>query len=186
MSFGIYAFGHGFIDLFSSPNLESPVSCILSSRDFSLTSVLYKYFSATCPCRSLPEDDVDLEALVNDMNSSLESLYSTCSGQQTESTPLLQNGQPCSSHHHHHHHHMQHNQPRHSHQSEGLSHVSPELHSSSSVDSPQTGLRRSQPMHILAVRYLSLWHIWRCNLLFSQGTSAHNICLCNKQWQKRQ
>uniref|UniRef100_A0A674NZP3 Growth factor receptor-bound protein 10b n=1 Tax=Takifugu rubripes TaxID=31033 RepID=A0A674NZP3_TAKRU len=75
------------------------------------------------------EDDVDLEALVNDMNSSLESLYSTCSGQQTESTP-------------------------HSHPSDGLSHVSPELPSSSSVDSPQTGLRRSQPMHILAVRSL--------------------------------
>uniref|UniRef100_A0A8P4GJW1 Growth factor receptor-bound protein 10 n=1 Tax=Dicentrarchus labrax TaxID=13489 RepID=A0A8P4GJW1_DICLA len=59
------------------------------------------------------EDDVDLEALVNDMNSSLESLYSTCSSQQTESTPLLHNGQ-----------------------------------------TSQTGLRRSQPMHILAVRRL--------------------------------
>ncbi|KAF7653329.1 hypothetical protein LDENG_00084750, partial [Lucifuga dentata] len=46
------------------------------------------------------EDDVDLEALVNDMNSSLESLYSTCS------------------------------------------------------DSSKTGLKRSQPMHILAVRRL--------------------------------
>uniref|UniRef100_A0A671XQG1 Growth factor receptor bound protein 10 n=1 Tax=Sparus aurata TaxID=8175 RepID=A0A671XQG1_SPAAU len=66
-------------------------------------------------CLSPPEDDVDLEALVNDMNSSLESLYSTCSGQQTESTPLLHNGQASSSHH---------------------------------------GLRRSQPMHILAVRRL--------------------------------
>lgn len=103
---------------------------------------------------SLAEDDVDLEALVNDMNSSLESLYSTCSAQQTESTPLLHNGQPTSSHHHHHHHHMQHNQPRQSQHSHGLSHVSPELPSSSSSsgDSPQTGLRRSQPMHILAVR----------------------------------
>uniref|UniRef100_A0A673CU80 Growth factor receptor-bound protein 10-like n=1 Tax=Sphaeramia orbicularis TaxID=375764 RepID=A0A673CU80_9TELE len=61
-------------------------------------------------------DDVDLEALVNDMNSSLESLYSTCSGH----------------------------------------HVSPEppSSSSSSADSPQTSLRRSQPMHILAVRRL--------------------------------
>uniref|UniRef100_A0A3Q3GWL4 Growth factor receptor bound protein 10 n=1 Tax=Kryptolebias marmoratus TaxID=37003 RepID=A0A3Q3GWL4_KRYMA len=72
------------------------------------------------------EDDVDLEALVNDMNSSLESLYSSCSGQQTESTPLLHNGQNSCSHHHH----TQNNQPR------------------------QTGLRRSQPMHILAVRRL--------------------------------
>uniref|UniRef100_A0A8C2XK21 Growth factor receptor bound protein 10 n=1 Tax=Cyclopterus lumpus TaxID=8103 RepID=A0A8C2XK21_CYCLU len=67
-------------------------------------------------------DDVDLEALVNGMNSSLESLYSTCSGQQTESTPLLHNGQISSPQHHHHHHH--------------------------------TSLRRSQPMHILAVRRL--------------------------------
>uniref|UniRef100_A0A8C4NTZ1 Growth factor receptor-bound protein 10 n=1 Tax=Dicentrarchus labrax TaxID=13489 RepID=A0A8C4NTZ1_DICLA len=55
-------------------------------------------------------DDVDLEALVNDMNSSLESLYSTCSSQQTESTPLLHNGQTSASHHHHHH--TQHNHPR--------------------------------------------------------------------------
>uniref|UniRef100_A0AAY5L6G4 Growth factor receptor-bound protein 10a n=1 Tax=Esox lucius TaxID=8010 RepID=A0AAY5L6G4_ESOLU len=34
------------------------------------------------------DDDVDLEALVNDMNSSLESLYSSCSI-HTETTPLL-------------------------------------------------------------------------------------------------
>ncbi|XP_061446023.1 growth factor receptor-bound protein 10 isoform X2 [Rhineura floridana] len=38
------------------------------------------------------DDDVDLEALVNDMNSSFESLYSTYS-MHSESTPLLQNGQ---------------------------------------------------------------------------------------------
>uniref|UniRef100_A0A8D3D6J5 Growth factor receptor-bound protein 10-like n=1 Tax=Scophthalmus maximus TaxID=52904 RepID=A0A8D3D6J5_SCOMX len=84
-------------------------------------------FSA--PHYTLVKDDVDLEALVNDMNSSLESLYSTCSGQQTESTPLLHNGQTTSTqrHHHLHHHDMQINHPR---------------------------LRRSQPMHILAVRRL--------------------------------
>uniref|UniRef100_A0A8C5EAP5 Growth factor receptor-bound protein 10-like n=1 Tax=Gouania willdenowi TaxID=441366 RepID=A0A8C5EAP5_GOUWI len=70
----------------------------------------------------LLEDDVDLEALVNDMNSSLESLYSSCSGQPIESTPLLPNGQPALS--------------------------------SPSTDSPQAVLRRSQPMHILAVRRL--------------------------------
>uniref|UniRef100_A0A3B3C7V7 Growth factor receptor bound protein 10 n=1 Tax=Oryzias melastigma TaxID=30732 RepID=A0A3B3C7V7_ORYME len=79
----------------------------------------------------LSEDDVDLEALVNDMNSSLESLYSSCSGPQTESIPLLHNGH----------------------------HTSPELPSSSSssslsADVPRTSLRRSQPMHILAVRRL--------------------------------
>uniref|UniRef100_A0A3B3YJF7 Growth factor receptor-bound protein 10b n=1 Tax=Poecilia mexicana TaxID=48701 RepID=A0A3B3YJF7_9TELE len=65
-----------------------------------------KIFFVVC----LSDDDVDLEALVNDMNSSLESLYSTCS-------------EPPSS-------------------------------SSSNVDPPQTKLRRSQPMHILAVRLL--------------------------------
>ncbi|XP_077125473.1 growth factor receptor-bound protein 10 isoform X2 [Ranitomeya variabilis] len=39
-----------------------------------------------------PDDDVDLEALVNDMNSSLDSLYSTCS-KVADSVPLLKNGQ---------------------------------------------------------------------------------------------
>ncbi|XP_072268218.1 growth factor receptor-bound protein 10 isoform X2 [Pyxicephalus adspersus] len=39
-----------------------------------------------------PDDDVDLEALVNDMNSSLDSLYTTCS-RVSESVPLLKNGQ---------------------------------------------------------------------------------------------
>ncbi|GLD56552.1 growth factor receptor-bound protein 10 isoform X1 [Lates japonicus] len=110
------------------------------------------------------EDDVDLEALVNDMNSSLESLYSTCSGQQTESTPLLHNGETSSSHQHHHHHqqqqqqqqHHHHHHPRQGQHSHALSHISPEppSSSSSSADSPQTSLRRSQPMHILAVRRL--------------------------------
>ncbi|XP_076008703.1 growth factor receptor-bound protein 10-like [Genypterus blacodes] len=103
------------------------------------------------------DDDVDLEALVNDMNSSLESLYSTCSGQQPESTPLLHNGQTSSSQHHHilHHHYAQHSQPRQGHHSHALGHISLEPpSSSSSADSPQTSLRRSQPMHILAVRRL--------------------------------
>ncbi|KAJ8415693.1 hypothetical protein AAFF_G00402500 [Aldrovandia affinis] len=75
------------------------------------------------------EDDVDLEALVNDMNSSFESLYSACSV-QSESAPLLHNGQlqrpapPCSGH-------------------------APPL-----PTSPRQKVRRSQPMHILAVRRL--------------------------------
>ncbi|XP_077577316.1 growth factor receptor-bound protein 10-like isoform X3 [Stigmatopora nigra] len=97
------------------------------------------------------EDDVDLEALVNDMNSSLESLYSTCSAQQTDSTLLLQNGKTSTSsqqHHNHHRHHTQHAQLRQGH------HVSPEPPSSTSTDLPQAGLQRSQPMHILAVRRL--------------------------------
>ncbi|XP_077454933.1 growth factor receptor-bound protein 10-like isoform X3 [Stigmatopora argus] len=101
------------------------------------------------------EDDVDLEALVNDMNSSLESLYSTCSAQQTDSTLLLQNGKTSTSsqqHHNHHRHLTQHAQLRQGHH--GLNHASPELTSSTSTDLPQAGLRRSQPMHILAVRRL--------------------------------
>ncbi|XP_072316219.1 growth factor receptor-bound protein 10 isoform X2 [Eucyclogobius newberryi] len=98
------------------------------------------------------EDDVDLEALVNDMNSSLENLYSSCSGQQAETTPLLHNGQPPSSHQHlHHHHPHHHHQPRYA---LHPSHMSPTSSSSSSADSPQTAILRSQPMHILAVRRL--------------------------------
>lgn len=95
---------------------------------------------------SLPEDDVDLEALVNDMNSSLDSLYSTCSGQQTESTPLLHNGQTAPSHHHTQHIHLRQGQ-------HALVTPEPPASSSPCSDSTQTGVRRSQPMHILAVRY---------------------------------
>lgn len=89
---------------------------------------------------------MDLEALVNDMNSSLESLYSSGSGPQTESTPLLHNSQNSCAHHHH----TQNNQPRLLHTAQ----VSPEPppFSSPTAEPPHTGLRRSQPMHILAVR----------------------------------
>ncbi|KAJ8290799.1 hypothetical protein GJAV_G00017700 [Gymnothorax javanicus] len=75
------------------------------------------------------EDDVDLEALVNDMNSSFESLYSACSV-QSESAPLLQNGlvqrpgPPCSA------------------------------PAPPPPTSPRQKVRRSQPMHILPVRRL--------------------------------
>ncbi|XP_033914571.1 growth factor receptor-bound protein 10-like isoform X1 [Acipenser ruthenus] len=75
------------------------------------------------------DDDVDLEALVNDMNSSFESLYSTCST-QSESAPLLQNGQFIRSHI----------------QTSGIAPMQP--------TSPQQKVRRSQPVHILAVRRL--------------------------------
>ncbi|KAM9165906.1 growth factor receptor-bound protein 10 isoform 2-T2 [Pangshura tecta] len=75
------------------------------------------------------DDDVDLEALVNDMNSSFESLYSVC-GMQSETTPLLQNGQlnrsqlPTS----------------------GTSPLQPM--------SPRQKVQRSQPVRIMAVRRL--------------------------------
>ncbi|KAF7708025.1 growth factor receptor-bound protein 10 isoform X2 [Silurus meridionalis] len=74
------------------------------------------------------EDDVDLEALVNDMNSSFESLYHSGSSVQCESVPLLHNGQHTHAHTHAH----VHAQPI----------------------APHQRLRRSQPMHILAVRRL--------------------------------
>ncbi|XP_061531236.1 growth factor receptor-bound protein 10-like isoform X3 [Phycodurus eques] len=91
------------------------------------------------------EDDVDLEALVNDMNSSLESLYSACRGQRTESTSLLENGQTstststsCLQDLHRHRPHAHHTQAR----------------QAASSASPAAGLRRSQPVRILAVRRL--------------------------------
>ncbi|XP_051654976.1 growth factor receptor-bound protein 10 isoform X1 [Manacus candei] len=75
------------------------------------------------------DDDVDLEALVNDMNSSFESLYSTCS-MQSETTPLLQNGQLSRS-----------QLP-----SSGPGTLQP--------TSPRQKVQRSQPVRIMAVRRL--------------------------------
>ncbi|XP_075414265.1 growth factor receptor-bound protein 10 isoform X2 [Tenrec ecaudatus] len=76
------------------------------------------------------EDDVDLEALVNDMNSSLESLYSACS-MQSETVPLLQNGRHARS-------------PL---LTVGTRALQPQA-------SPRQKVQRSQPVHILAVRRL--------------------------------
>ncbi|XP_074214689.1 growth factor receptor-bound protein 10 isoform X1 [Camelus bactrianus] len=78
----------------------------------------------------LPEDDVDLEALVNDMSLSLESLCSAC-GMQSETTPLLQNGQ-----------HARGPPPPSAARSN-----QPQL-------SPRQKVQRSQPVHILAARRL--------------------------------
>ncbi|KAM9101404.1 growth factor receptor-bound protein 10 isoform X2 [Sarcophilus harrisii] len=80
-------------------------------------------------CLSI-DDDVDLEALVNDMNSSFESLYSTCS-MQSETAPLLQNGQ-----------HNRSQLP-----TSGTNALQQQV-------SPKQKVQRSQPMHILAVRRL--------------------------------
>uniref|UniRef100_A0AAY4CL31 Growth factor receptor-bound protein 10a n=1 Tax=Denticeps clupeoides TaxID=299321 RepID=A0AAY4CL31_9TELE len=71
------------------------------------------------------DDDVDLEALVNDMNSSFETLYS-----HTDSSPLLHNGHA----------------------------LLPGLHGHrGQVPAPlrpcSLGIRRSQPIHVHAVRY---------------------------------
>jgi hypothetical protein len=81
-----------------------------------------------------PEDDVDLETLVNDMNASLESLYSACN-MQSDTVPLLQNGQ-----------HPQHPQhPRSQPTASGPRPLQPQV-------SPRQRVQRSQPVHILAVR----------------------------------
>uniref|UniRef100_A0A8C7Q0J9 Growth factor receptor-bound protein 10b n=1 Tax=Oncorhynchus mykiss TaxID=8022 RepID=A0A8C7Q0J9_ONCMY len=112
-----------------------------------VTSVPLNQWPDSLSLLSLPppptEDDVDLEALVNDMNSSFESLYSTCSSVQSESVPLLQhNGQV----HVHRNHHRSAPMPPHTHTSASELQHSP--------TSPKQRLRRSQPMHILAVRRL--------------------------------
>uniref|UniRef100_A0AAQ5ZKT8 Growth factor receptor-bound protein 10a n=1 Tax=Amphiprion ocellaris TaxID=80972 RepID=A0AAQ5ZKT8_AMPOC len=86
-------------------------------------------------------DDVDLEQLVNDMNSSMESVYST----QADTALLLNNGHAP---HNHHPHQVQaaylgHNQAHRRH--------TPPLRPSSPS---RERLRQSQPMHIQAVRCL--------------------------------
>ncbi|XP_007528231.2 growth factor receptor-bound protein 10 isoform X2 [Erinaceus europaeus] len=75
------------------------------------------------------EDDVDLEALVNDMNTSLESLYSACP-MQSETTPLLQSSS-----------HTRSQQP-------------PATRPQRQPAAPRQKVQRSQPVHILAVRRL--------------------------------
>ncbi|KAM9308060.1 growth factor receptor-bound protein 10 [Gastrophryne carolinensis] len=80
-----------------------------------------------------PDDDVDLEALVNDMNSSLDSLYSTCS-RVSETVPLIKNGQ-----------------------------LNPSQLSNSGTNSlpsmqQRQRMQRSQPMQIQAVRRLQEEH----------------------------
>lgn len=86
-------------------------------------------FLPSCP--PPPDDDVDLEQLVNDMNSSMESVYST----QADTALLLNN-----SHAHH-----PHNPAYPGH---GRRHTPPLAASSPA----RGGLRHSQPMHIQAVR----------------------------------
>ncbi|XP_051949078.1 growth factor receptor-bound protein 10-like isoform X2 [Xyrauchen texanus] len=85
------------------------------------------------------DDDVDLEALVNDMASlsSYESLYTTCGAQHSESAPLLHSSDDSGVH--------------------GNRVASlPQAPSNkvTALHSPAQKLRRSQPMHIQAVRRL--------------------------------
>ncbi|XP_036000809.1 growth factor receptor-bound protein 10 isoform X2 [Fundulus heteroclitus] len=91
------------------------------------------------------DDDVDLEQLVNDMNSSMESVQST----QAETSLLLNNGHVHASHHQHHHlsAHPGHGQIHRRH--------TPSLRPSSPS---RERLKHSQPMHIQAVRCLKEEH----------------------------
>lgn len=82
------------------------------------------------------DDDVDLEQLVNDMNSSVESLQST----QEDSALLLNNGHVHAPHHHHGH-------PAYL----GQTQVHRRHAQAPPLSSP-CRLKQSQPMHIQAVR----------------------------------
>ncbi|XP_030638173.1 growth factor receptor-bound protein 10 isoform X2 [Chanos chanos] len=112
------------------PNYQDNVDRASSHRPADLIGPSFQQ-SANRNSPNHQEDDVDLEALVNDMNSSFESLYSTCS-MQSDSAPLLHNGQA-------------HRPTSHPHNAE---------HTHTHSTSPKQRLRRSQPMHILAVRRL--------------------------------
>ncbi|KAM6968164.1 growth factor receptor-bound protein 10 [Aplochiton taeniatus] len=96
------------------------------------------------------EDDVDLEALVNDMNSSLESLYPMCNSRSLDTAPLLHNGQTTGTHLQHHQQQQPARQAQHAHTLGGQA---PEPSAPQAISS-RYSLRRSQPMHILAVRRL--------------------------------
>ncbi|XP_032391005.1 growth factor receptor-bound protein 10 isoform X1 [Etheostoma spectabile] len=91
------------------------------------------------------DDDVDLEQLVNDMNSSMESVYST----QADTALILNNGHVHAPHQNHHMHHayVGHGQAH-------RRHTPPLPPSSPSREK----LRHSQPMHIQTVRCLQEEH----------------------------
>ncbi|KAM6156711.1 LOW QUALITY PROTEIN: growth factor receptor-bound protein 10 [Erethizon dorsatum] len=76
-----------------------------------------------------PEDDVDLETLVDDMNASLEGLYTACST-HSDTVPLLQNSQ--------------HTRSR----------LPPARGPCSQPCCPRRRVQRSQPVHILPIRRL--------------------------------
>ncbi|KAG7245181.1 hypothetical protein INR49_023747, partial [Caranx melampygus] len=91
------------------------------------------------------DDDVDLEQLVNEMNSSMESVYST----QADMALLLNNGHTHGAHNHHHVHAAY---PGHG---QGHRRNTPPPPTSSPS---RERLRHSQPMHIQAVRCLQEEH----------------------------
>ncbi|KAJ7991690.1 hypothetical protein DPEC_G00286500 [Dallia pectoralis] len=100
------------------------------------------------------DDDVDLEALVNDLNSSLESLYSGCSI-HTETTPLLLHG-----HAPHHGHAPQHGHPP---QQGHVTHVRGPFPQRPFLPTfTRERLHHSQPVHITAVRRLQQQQQQQC------------------------
>ncbi|XP_016419166.1 growth factor receptor-bound protein 10-like [Sinocyclocheilus rhinocerous] len=120
------------------PNYQDNVDCTPSHRPSNLIGSSFQQ-SSNRNSPNHPEDDVDLEALVNDMASlsSYESIYATCGTQHSDSAPLL-----------------------HSTDGSGLhgNRVAPLPRAPSNkvaaLHSPAHKLRRSQPMHIHAVRRL--------------------------------
>ncbi|XP_041759350.1 growth factor receptor-bound protein 10 [Coregonus clupeaformis] len=79
------------------PNYQETVDRTSSHRPDDLIG---QGFQRSAHRNSDHQDDVDLEALVNDMNSSLESLYSSCNT-HTETAPLLHNSHVHTLHHGH-------------------------------------------------------------------------------------
>uniref|UniRef100_A0A9J8BUZ1 Growth factor receptor-bound protein 10a n=2 Tax=Cyprinus carpio TaxID=7962 RepID=A0A9J8BUZ1_CYPCA len=120
------------------PNYQDNVDRTPSHRPSNLIGSRFQQ-SSNRNSPNHPEDDVDLEALVNDMASlsSYESIYATCGTQHSDSAPLL-----------------------HSTDGNGLhgNRVAPlpraPSNKVSAPHSPAHKLRRSQPMHIQAVRRL--------------------------------
>ncbi|XP_076027689.1 growth factor receptor-bound protein 10-like isoform X2 [Genypterus blacodes] len=90
------------------------------------------------------DDDVDLEQLMNDMNSSMESVYSS----QADTVLLLNNGHAHAPHHRYHHLHTAY--PGHGH-----AHQRPSPPQQPATPSTER-LMYSQPMHIQAVRCLQV------------------------------
>ncbi|XP_026640767.1 growth factor receptor-bound protein 10 isoform X5 [Microtus oregoni] len=88
--------------------------------------------------RSQPEHGFGLQLLMNDINSSLESLNSACNMQSdTDTVPLLQNGQHAS------------NQP-----------AASSSRSLQPQASPRQKVQRSQPVHILPIRWAQRSELW--------------------------
>lgn len=105
------------------------------------------------------DDDVDLEQLVNDMNSSIENVYSA----QDDTALLLSNGHMHTPNYHHQ------NQPRvHVHHAAQSQAQRRQTAAGPPSSSSRDRLRQSQPMHIQAVRYVDTRHLLMISVLVSE------------------